>query len=867
MKQVFCQILWARHPGEVEIEIVHGRLARLRAGAKHSSRQHIRLPARGEMRLMVAVAGANLEPGAYPTRVLVRTALHSFAFLLRDINAANPIFIGPYEVAVTTRDDRRSYHDIVADIASRNLASDLEKIATEPEETFAHAAAATRQQTCENWLGISRDVRLFRVRTDAAWSFVITPAYHGLEARVPARDQALRYTVVAGRGCSVVDDLTRRLDQGFLPILHARLVDANVRYDATFLAVLERRRLSAAAVDGTPCALAHGYGHVARLSDLQRQEWTALHDQYATGKTEQTVLLCRQTATNTGAASAYAWFSTAHPLKTDAHYDGQTGMTSLADDEVCVISRLDGRPLPQPEIAVLLQPGQKAVLEFAIPHHPLAPQRARHLAKWNFDRRLDECRAFWRSKLAAAATVNLPETHLHQRLRAGLLHLDIATYGSEPSGALSASVGWYSAIGSESAPIIQFFDSMGLHDLAARCIQFFLDRQGSDGFIQSFQSYMVENGPVLWSAGEHFRYTRDRAWARRVMPQLLKSCGFLMDWRNRSQRDDPGGYGLIAGKVADPEDPFRQFMLNGLACLGVQRTAEIAGQLGVPEAKVLAKCASVWKNDIRRALAAAMARSPVVPLGNGQWAPTAPPWVETPGPCQLCLDQRPVFSHGTFTARDGLLGPLHLVLSEVLDAGERAADFLLQTNQVLATVRNAAFSQPYYVRNDLVHLRLGQVKAFLKTYYNQLAAMADRHTYTFWEHLFGISPHKTHEEAWFLMQTRWMLYLEDGRTLRLLPGIPRAWMAEKDGVALDGVASYFGRLSLQARWLAAQDYIEARLKLDARRLPDRILLRLPHHAGRRAVACSTGRYDSASETVELTGQAREIFVRLEFRAP
>ena len=36
---------------------------------------------------------------------------------------------------------------------------------------------------------------------------------------------------------------------------------------------------------------------------------------------------------------------------------------------------------------------------------------------------------------------------------------------------------------------------------------------------------------------------------------------------------------------------------------------------------------------------------------------------------------------------------------------------------------------------------------------------------------------KTHEEGWFLMQTRWMLYLEDGDRLRLLPGIPRRWLA------------------------------------------------------------------------------------------
>ena len=39
-------------------------------------------------------------------------------------------------------------------------------------------------------------------------------------------------------------------------------------------------------------------------------------------------------------------------------------------------------------------------------------------------------------------------------IRAGLLHLDMVTYGKEPDGILAANVGVYSPIGTESAPII-----------------------------------------------------------------------------------------------------------------------------------------------------------------------------------------------------------------------------------------------------------------------------------------------------------------------------------------------------------------------------------------------------------------------------
>ena len=164
-------------------------------------------------------------------------------------------------------------------------------------------------------------------------------------------------------------------------------------------------------------------------------------------------------------------------------------------------------------------------------------------------------------------------------------------------------------------------------------------------------------------------------------------------------------------------------------------------------------------------------------------------------------------------------------------------------------VRNVAFSQPYYSRHPEAHLRRGEVKAFLKAYYNLFAGLADRETYTFWEHYFRASPHKTHEEGWFLMQTRWMLYLEDGRTLRLLPGVPRAWLEDGKGIDLQNVASYFGPLSLRVESRVADRRITARVTCQADRRPGTVVLRLPHPQGRKAVAAAGGRYDAETETV------------------
>ncbi len=119
-------------------------------------------------------------------------------------------------------------------------------------------------------------------------------------------------------------------------------------------------------------------------------------------------------------------------------------------------------------------------------------------------------------------------------IRAGLLHLDLITYGLEPQGVLAACPGVYSPIGSESSPIIQFYCSMGLHDVARRSLMFFLDKQYDDGMIQSFGGYMIETGAALYTIGEYFRYTRDTAWIRQIQPRLLKSCEFLIKWREKN---------------------------------------------------------------------------------------------------------------------------------------------------------------------------------------------------------------------------------------------------------------------------------------------------------------------------------------------
>lgn len=865
-------IVWKNGPVRGTIDVLNGKLASVRivSGRGRIAGNRFTMTSGESTRLELSIQEARMTPGANPTMVTVQAKRHPFTFFLRDVHAESPIYIPEYQVAVTRSEDRSDYDSIAEAVRSKGLVGGLEQIAAEPEETYANAGRRNRDLYCPTWLGLSRDMRIFRVGhllEFGYWGYV-DPCYHSYPQTLPETDQKpLRVSFCIGPGASCRVDITRRLEEGILPILHAVQREDDVTYQLTAFATLETQPLTTKNLRGSEweAAYPNTYGNMLKPED--REKIRDLLEAEMHGREEEVVCCLRVQAVNSGRVPRYVWFKGLHgsPVKTHS-YEGRTGFSTMGPDRVYGVNRLNGRAMPEEEMAILLQPGETTVLDMLVPHQPISAARAGKLACLDLDEHLEACRRFWHAKLDRGACIHVPEPAIDERIQAGLLHCDLVTLGREPEGTALATIGWYSPIGSESAPIIQFFDSMGWHQLAERSLQFFLDRQREDGFIQNFGGYQLETGPALWTMGEHYRYTRDDAWVRRIQRKLLKACDYLLQWRKRNQREDlrGKGYGLLDGKVADPEDYFHSFMLNAVSYLGIQRTSEMLAKVAPSDARQLAREAEAFRKDIRTAFYESLARSPAIPLDDGTWVPATPPWAEYRGPVALYAEGGKWFTHGAFGCRDSLVGGLYLVLGEILDPDEIGAGFLLKSHQQLFTVENAGLSQPYYCRHDYLHLRRGEVKAFLKTYYNQLTTLQDRETYTFWEHYWHASQHKTHEEGWFLMQTRWMLYMEEGKTLHLLAGVPRAWMEDGKCIQVSRAATYFGPLSFQVTSHVEAGTIQATIECSSRRKPDCVRLRLPHPLQRQPTDVQGGTYEPASETVCIRPFRGRAAVRLQF---
>jgi len=519
-------VVWDRGPVEGRVEVIDGTL-----DSGQSSRT-FRAPQSISPRLEVRFGDARVAAGAHPTMAQIHCEKSPITVMVRDVSSSTPIWVPEYGVAVTEAGDSRTYAQIVKSVKAKKLRSGLQRIESEPEETFAGAAAHNLDMQCPVWLAVPRDMRMFRFSHEERfgyWGFVqpIDHSFVASLAEAEGRDYA--YHFVLGPGSSCRSDITRRLDDGVLPIVRSEQVEGDVSYSLTAFATLETQPLSPGAVRGTGWVGGYAFTGGNMYSEQDRLRLKAETEAETAGREEQTVCCIRVTATNTGRVPRYAWFKALKVSVGRQHvYDGDHGYSALGPERVYGVHLLDGAPMPQQEMAVLLQPAACATLEIRVPHRPVSAARAAALAQLRFDEHLDACRAFWRSRLEAGATITVPEKAIDERIRAGLLHLDINSIGREPDGAVMACVGWYSPIGSESAPMIQFYDSMGWHSLAERCLEFFFEHQRDDGFIQNFGGYQLETGPFLWTCGEHYRYTRDTGWVRRVKQKLLRSCGYLL---------------------------------------------------------------------------------------------------------------------------------------------------------------------------------------------------------------------------------------------------------------------------------------------------------------------------------------------------
>ena len=506
--------------------------------------------------------------------------------------------------------------------------------------------------------------------------------------------------------------------------------------------------------------------------------------------------------------------------------------------------------------SVKLEPGEEHVIHHVIPGLPLVPGEGAKLQGLPYEALHDATVKYWQARLAEGMQIEVPEAQVQNVFKASLHHwLLVLTKDAQrgeyyPNTAMLA----YGSIGSESSPVLQAMDMLGLHERVRSCLDAWLSTQGDSkpegdyeskegGFFHFWPNYTIDQGAVLWSLAEHYLYTRDKEWLRKVAPQIVAGCDFIIRERQRMKKELPGGrrpisYGLApAGCVADMRDWQSSFALNGYFYLGLKKSAQVLEEVDPENAKRIEADAADYLAAIRKALKESMGTSPVTRLRDGSSVPSVPPFPGLRG-FRSDLKDIPDPGYGAGYIYDVELGPFHLLKSEVLEPIDPETTWMLNyledrffmeslhapgaSKVSLDELGTDWFNQggfgklqPYYLHCQDAYLRRDEIPQFLRGFYNTLASSSDPHTLTFRESMDEGQPHKTHEEGWFFQQLRLMLAMERGNSLYLAWGTPRAWLEHGKRIAVNRAATYFGELSYRVESSSDQARIEATVKLSA----------------------------------------------------
>ncbi|MGC8639257.1 MAG: NPCBM/NEW2 domain-containing protein [Isosphaeraceae bacterium] len=448
---------------------------------------------------------------------------------------------------------------------------------------------------------------------------------------------------------------------------------------------------------------------------------------------------------------------------------------------------------------------------------------------------LERTEAYWKALLADAMSVTLPDAFLTNLIKASQVHCLLAARCEAGGARVSPwiSSDRYGPLESEANAVIRGMDLLGQTEFARRSLEFFISRYDPRGFLTTGYT-LVGTGEHLWTLAEHYERTRDRAWLTRVAPGLLKICDWIVAQRAKTKRLDVHGwkvpeYGLMPpGVTADWNRYAYRFFNDAQYCAGLAALARVLADCGNPGAASLEEEARKYREDLLAAYHWTQARSPVLWLGDGTWGPAQPALLGSFGRCEEFLpgeDGNRSWAYSVeigahHLAALGILDPTSSEVSAMLDYLEDfqflrtgMGEYPEQTNRQ-DPFNDGGFAkvQPFYARVAEVYALRDEVKPFVRSYFNALAAMVSRENLSLWEHFHNQGGwNKTHETGWFLCQTRIMLVQERGPDLWLAPMVTDQWLKGGALISVRNAPTRFGKVGYSIRPAADLKSVDAEI--------------------------------------------------------
>ncbi len=859
-----------KHSWDGHIRLYNGRLGKVTTWKGEpgdvADREHFHLTTHGaDKGLMVDVVTSEpLLPGSHDVTILTLDAGdRTFSFAIPDVEKG-PLYVPDFHATVTLASNARAFS-----LSTVKQGETIrEKLAKEPEQTYERASKEipaldpVERQGGRLYLPLAPDASWQKFAFEWGGNIAIS------KAGTKAKGAELKRLEWQG------DRIWWRIGSGATPSFRPGSNDSRLSVLENYLPVATTL-WTADGIDYSEEGFATLLSGPLGPQDPQRDEQTPA------------VLMLKVTAQNRGSreAKSHLWLAT-EPSEEVSFRGGEllAGSGQLVraylrtpeSAHVSVSAVPDGKETVQGIHAdISLRAGEDQTFFIALPFIPRLSQEERtRLASLDYHQERERVLDYWRRVTADTVPFDVPEAKFMSFARAVIPHIRISTTKDPKSGLymVPAASYDYPVYANEAAFQCVMLDALGNHSVTTEYLETFIRLQGSKPFDGTYvgdqhevyhgarvdkdydytaYEYNLDHGTVLWALGEHYFFTRDKDWLRRVVPSMKMAADWIVKQRKLTQLMDGEEripeYGLLpAGHLEDNDDWGHWFSVNAFAAVGMTRLAQGLVDLEDPSAGQYTQEAASFTKDLREAVLRASQISPVVRLRDNTYVPYVPtrPYqrIRLFGPMRVAYYSRypnkVLPTYRLSATREVLYGPMILLATNIFHSDEPLANWVLddwEDNATMSTslglfVHGWVDDKYWFSRGGMVfqanlqnpiltYLRRNEIPAAIRNLYNDFVACfyPDVNVFTE-EYRQWRSPsgpfYKVPDEAKFINRLRDSLVREDGNVLWLAAGVPRRWLAPGQKVEVRNMATYFGRTSY--RMEGTRDGVRARVELPSR---------------------------------------------------
>jgi hypothetical protein len=475
-------------------------------------------------------------------------------------------------------------------------------------------------------------------------------------------------------------------------------------------------------------------------------------------------------------------------------------------------------------------------LKFKYPN----PDAAAPIAEAEFDGKAAEVVDYWEKLLARAGRLDIPDPRVNEAYRAwivySLLNTDEVNGFPEPHD----GAGFYEEMFGNSVSLHTLALNMyGLHDRAARVLGTQIHFQQPDGLYTQVCG-LTDPGAFLYGLAKHYRVTADREWLKGIAPNILKQCEWLIRQRAEAPKE-----GMLRGLIKfrpynDYPDPVYNYLGNVWCVRGMEEAAAALKEIDAPEADSIAAEAVAYRKDVMDSMAASAFAD------KGQTLLPMEP--DTRRLLKLSKNQGGDY-YGLIASP--LLGTEFLPIRD--ERTDWIVDIMEKRNGLIAGLCEfqGGIDHAYTYGYLMNAMKRGEERKTLLGFWSMLAFGMTRDTYSPVEvtqiatgdnhftlpHLYSCTDQ--------LRLLRNMMHREEGNTLRIGDGIPRAWLEPGKHVAATAAPTEFGELGYRID-ANADGSIRVRIDPPRRNPPSEIRVRL-RHPSRKPIAAATATPRIATE--------------------